>query len=231
MRAELKAPAVRVRTAVTGGPSSPQPGLCDLAPLLCLPVAATKPIIRAGELGLTLPAGASTSLTCEASGSPPISYRWFRRTPAGKAEPLGSGAELAWPSLRPSDSGTYFCEAENKAGAGAVQSSDAVQLTVTGECPQPQLGGEIPLQCKGTASCFPARKEGNDKRLQHSGTSLPAASSLCPSLFPEFSFLLFEELLFPDAKEDFYFKHLFIICGFFEVLPGSVMLLTAVQQA
>ncbi|XP_014110840.1 PREDICTED: V-set and immunoglobulin domain-containing protein 4-like isoform X3 [Pseudopodoces humilis] len=94
-------------------------------------VAATKPIIRAGQLGLTLPAGGSTSLTCEASGSPPISYRWFRATPAGKAVFLSSGAELAWPSLRPSDSGTYFCEAENRAGAGAVQRSDAVQLTVT----------------------------------------------------------------------------------------------------
>ncbi|KFV05527.1 V-set and immunoglobulin domain-containing protein 4, partial [Tauraco erythrolophus] len=35
-------------------------------------VAATKPIIRAGELGLTAPAGARTSLTCVASGSPPI---------------------------------------------------------------------------------------------------------------------------------------------------------------
>uniref|UniRef100_A0A8U7N4K7 V-set and immunoglobulin domain containing 4 n=1 Tax=Corvus moneduloides TaxID=1196302 RepID=A0A8U7N4K7_CORMO len=96
-------------------------------------VAATKPIIRAGQLGLTVPAGASTSLTCEASGSPPISYRWFRSVPAGKAVLLSSGAELAWHSLRPSDSGTYFCEAENRAGAGAVQRSDAVQLTVTGE--------------------------------------------------------------------------------------------------
>ncbi|KAM4768416.1 V-set and immunoglobulin domain-containing protein 4-like isoform 3-T3 [Cyanocitta cristata] len=94
-------------------------------------VAATKPIIRAGQLGLTVPAGASTSLTCEASGSPPISYRWFRSVLPGKAVFLTSGAELVWHSLRPSDSGTYFCEAENRAGAGAVQRSDAVQLTVT----------------------------------------------------------------------------------------------------
>ncbi|XP_059715091.1 V-set and immunoglobulin domain-containing protein 4-like isoform X3 [Haemorhous mexicanus] len=94
-------------------------------------VAATKPIIRAAEPGLTLPAGASTSLSCEAGGSPPISYRWFRSGPAGTAELLSSGAELAWPSLRPSDSGTYFCEAQNRAGAGAVQRSDAVHLTVT----------------------------------------------------------------------------------------------------
>ncbi|KAM7008583.1 V-set and immunoglobulin domain-containing protein 4-like [Passerculus sandwichensis] len=94
-------------------------------------VAATKPIIRAAEPGLTLPAGASTSLSCEAGGSPPISYRWFRRGPAGTAELLRSGAELAWRGLRPSDSGTYFCEAHNRAGAGAVQRSDAVRLTVT----------------------------------------------------------------------------------------------------
>ncbi|XP_041252670.1 V-set and immunoglobulin domain-containing protein 4-like isoform X1 [Onychostruthus taczanowskii] len=98
-------------------------------------VAATKPIIRAAGPGLTLPAGASTRLSCEAGGSPPISYRWFR---AGRAEPLSSGAELAWPSLRPSDSGTYFCEAHNRAGAGAAQRSDAVQLTVT-EKPQTEL--------------------------------------------------------------------------------------------
>ncbi|NXC61414.1 VSIG4 protein, partial [Aleadryas rufinucha] len=77
-------------------------------------VPATKPIIRAGEPGLTVAAGASTSLTCEASGSPPISYRWFRSTPAGKATFLSSGAELAWHSLQPSDSGRYFCEAENR---------------------------------------------------------------------------------------------------------------------
>ncbi|XP_027546375.1 V-set and immunoglobulin domain-containing protein 4-like isoform X2 [Neopelma chrysocephalum] len=94
-------------------------------------VAATKPVIRAGQLGLTVPAGASTSLTCEASGSPPISYRWFRSSPGGKVLLQSSGAQLAWDSLRPSDSGTYFCEAANRVGAGVAQQSDAVQLTVT----------------------------------------------------------------------------------------------------
>ncbi|NXJ00493.1 VSIG4 protein, partial [Psophia crepitans] len=77
-------------------------------------VAVTKPIIRAGELGLTVLAGARTSLTCVASGSPPISYRWFRDTPGGKALLLSSQAELAWDSLQPSDAGTYYCEAENR---------------------------------------------------------------------------------------------------------------------
>ncbi|XP_010015582.1 PREDICTED: V-set and immunoglobulin domain-containing protein 4-like, partial [Nestor notabilis] len=95
-------------------------------------VAATKPIIRAGELGLTVPAGARTSLTCVATGSPPISYRWFRGTPGGEALLLSSQAELAWDSLQPSDTGKYYCEAENRVGAGAVQQSDAVELMVTG---------------------------------------------------------------------------------------------------
>lgn len=93
-------------------------------------VAATKPVIRAGKPGLTVPAGARTSLTCVASGSPPISYRWFRSAPGGKAQLLSRQAELAWDSLQPSDSGRYYCEAENRAGAGAVQQSDAVELTV-----------------------------------------------------------------------------------------------------
>ncbi|NXJ93693.1 VSIG4 protein, partial [Corythaixoides concolor] len=77
-------------------------------------VPATKPVIRAGEAGLRLPAGASTSLTCVAGGSPPISYRWFRGTPGGKAVLLSSRAELAWHSLRPSDSGAYYCQAQGR---------------------------------------------------------------------------------------------------------------------
>lgn len=99
--------------------------------LLCVPVAVTKPVIVAGERGLTVPAGARTSLSCVASGSPPISYRWFRSSPGGKARLLGHQAELVWDSAQPSDSGTYHCEAQGR--AGAARQSDAVQLTVTGE--------------------------------------------------------------------------------------------------
>nr|XP_038040374.1 V-set and immunoglobulin domain-containing protein 4 isoform X2 [Anas platyrhynchos] len=95
-------------------------------------VPATKPIIRAGALGLMVPVGARTSLTCVAHGSPPISYRWFRAVPGGTALPLSSQAELTWDSLRPSDAGTYYCEAENRVGAGVVQRSDAVELVVRG---------------------------------------------------------------------------------------------------
>ncbi|XP_042663468.1 V-set and immunoglobulin domain-containing protein 4-like isoform X1 [Tyto alba] len=93
-------------------------------------VAVTKPIIRASELGLTFLPGARTSLTCVASGSPPISYRWFRGAPGGEALLLSSQAELAWDSLQPSDTGKYYCEAENRVGDRAAQQSDVVELTV-----------------------------------------------------------------------------------------------------
>ncbi|NXW56780.1 VSIG4 protein, partial [Eurystomus gularis] len=77
-------------------------------------VAVTKPIIMVSELGLTVPPGARTSLTCVASGSPPISYRWFRSTLGGKALLLSSQAKLVWDSVQPSDAGKYYCEAENR---------------------------------------------------------------------------------------------------------------------
>ncbi|XP_010129866.1 PREDICTED: V-set and immunoglobulin domain-containing protein 4-like, partial [Buceros rhinoceros silvestris] len=72
-------------------------------------------------------------------------------SPGGKAQRVSRQAELAWDNLRPSDTGTYYCEAENRAGAGAVQRSDAVQLTVRGspvtEQPSPGTGrhGTPPL--------------------------------------------------------------------------------------
>ncbi|NXK18731.1 VSIG4 protein, partial [Arenaria interpres] len=77
-------------------------------------VSVTKPVIRAGELGLSVPVGARTSLTCVASGSPPISYRWFRSTPGQKAQLLSNQAELVWDNLQLSDAGMYYCEAENR---------------------------------------------------------------------------------------------------------------------
>ncbi|NXY48051.1 VSIG4 protein, partial [Ceuthmochares aereus] len=77
-------------------------------------VPATKPTVRAGEQGLSVPAGSSASLTCEASGSPPIRYRWFRDTPGEAPRLLHSQPELAWGSLQPDDAGTYFCEAKGR---------------------------------------------------------------------------------------------------------------------
>ncbi|XP_074691138.1 V-set and immunoglobulin domain-containing protein 4-like isoform X2 [Strix aluco] len=140
-------------------------------------VAATKPVVRASEPGLTFPAGASTSLTCVASGSPPISYRWFRGAPGGKALLLSSQAELAWDSLQPSDTGEYYCEAENRVGAGAVQRSDAVELTVRGS-PVTQR----PSPGSGRRSSPPATPPGRAAPPAPTGPPRDAPAPLLPAL-------------------------------------------------
>ncbi|PKK20049.1 putative LOC102087174 [Columba livia] len=111
--------------------------------------------------------GAGPSLSCVASGSPPISYRWFRSSPGGKARLLGHQAELVWDSAQPSDSGTYHCEAQGR--AGAARQSDAVQLTVTGP-PVPQQPSPGP----GGHSRAPLTPQGDV--VQSVPTDLPAAT-------------------------------------------------------
>ncbi|XP_044886075.1 V-set and immunoglobulin domain-containing protein 4 isoform X3 [Mauremys mutica] len=93
-------------------------------------VAVTKPIIRAGNLGFTVPKGARTSLTCSANGSPPITYRWFKGEPGGNTVLVSNHAVLMFDLLRTSDTGKYYCEAENRVSSQVMQQSDAVQLTV-----------------------------------------------------------------------------------------------------
>uniref|UniRef100_A0A8C3RU79 Ig-like domain-containing protein n=1 Tax=Chelydra serpentina TaxID=8475 RepID=A0A8C3RU79_CHESE len=93
-------------------------------------VAVTKPIITPGNLGLTVPKGARTSLTCSAIGSPPIIYRWFKGEPGGNAVHVSNHAVLMFDYLQTSDTGRYYCEAENRASSQVIQQSDAVQLTV-----------------------------------------------------------------------------------------------------
>ncbi|KAG6934379.1 V-set and immunoglobulin domain containing 4 [Chelydra serpentina] len=94
-------------------------------------VAVTKPIIRPGPLGFTVPKGARASLTCSANGSPPIIYRWFKEEPGGNVH-VSTHAVLMFDSLQTSDTGRYYCEAENRASSQVIRQSDSVQLTVRG---------------------------------------------------------------------------------------------------
>ncbi|XP_038271175.2 heat shock factor protein 3-like isoform X2 [Dermochelys coriacea] len=93
-------------------------------------VAVTKPIIRPGALGFTVPKGARTTLTCSANGSPPIIYRWFKGEPGGNTVSVSNHSVLLFDSLQTSDTGKYYCEAENRASSQVLQQSDAVELTV-----------------------------------------------------------------------------------------------------
>ncbi|XP_058052629.1 V-set and immunoglobulin domain-containing protein 4 isoform X2 [Ahaetulla prasina] len=92
-------------------------------------VPASKPVVEASSQESILPSGTRMSLTCSASGSPPISYRWYKDGPGGEAEELQRGPVLAFEVLQLSDSTRYFCTAENRLNA-QKQQSDSFQLTV-----------------------------------------------------------------------------------------------------
>lgn len=54
--------------------------------------------------------------------------------------PVSNHAVLMFESLQTSDTGKYYCEAENRASSQVIKQSDAVQLTVRGKCPRLVLG-------------------------------------------------------------------------------------------
>ncbi|XP_043348120.1 V-set and immunoglobulin domain-containing protein 4 isoform X2 [Dermochelys coriacea] len=120
-------------------------------------IAVTKPIIRPGNLGFTVPKGARTSLTCSANGSPPIIYRWFKGEPGGNAVPVSNHAVLMFDSLQTSDTGKYYCEAENRASSQVIQQSDAVQLTVRDRTKPATTVSRSETKANTTATPVPGR--------------------------------------------------------------------------
>uniref|UniRef100_A0A8C5SQK8 Ig-like domain-containing protein n=1 Tax=Laticauda laticaudata TaxID=8630 RepID=A0A8C5SQK8_LATLA len=92
-------------------------------------VPASKPFIEASSQESVLPSGTRLSLTCSASGSLPIYYRWYKEGPGEEAEELRRGPVLVFIGLQRSDSARYFCTAENRLNVRKEQ-SDSFQLTV-----------------------------------------------------------------------------------------------------
>ncbi|XP_048338896.1 V-set and immunoglobulin domain-containing protein 4 [Sphaerodactylus townsendi] len=101
-------------------------------------VAVTKPVLTAGSVGSILPTGRNISLTCQANGSPPIIYRWFKTAQKGNADQIGEDAILHFDSLQESDTGAYFCEVQNRVSS-IIQRSDTLQLTVRDPSELPTL--------------------------------------------------------------------------------------------
>ncbi|KAK1155055.1 B-cell receptor CD22-like, partial [Acipenser oxyrinchus oxyrinchus] len=76
--------------------------------------------------------GSSVTLTCTSNANPPVSsYTWFRRDGNGNEEKAHQ-QHLNFSSITSSDSGDYYCEANNSLGA---QNSSSVHLSVTGRYP------------------------------------------------------------------------------------------------
>ncbi|XP_010980299.1 V-set and immunoglobulin domain-containing protein 4 isoform X1 [Camelus dromedarius] len=93
-----------------------------------LPV--SKPTVTTGnDYGFTVPQGMRISLQCQARGSPPISYVWYKEQ-INNQEPikLATRSTLLFKPAVVTDSGFYFCTAKGR--VGSEQHSDTVKFVV-----------------------------------------------------------------------------------------------------
>uniref|UniRef100_A0A2K6TYU4 V-set and immunoglobulin domain containing 4 n=1 Tax=Saimiri boliviensis boliviensis TaxID=39432 RepID=A0A2K6TYU4_SAIBB len=93
----------------------------------------SKPTVTTGSgYGFMVPQGMRISLQCQARGSPPITYIWYKEQ-TNNQEPIkvGNLSTLLFKPALVADSGSYFCTAKGK--VGSEQHSDIVKFVVKGE--------------------------------------------------------------------------------------------------
>ncbi|XP_077002333.1 V-set and immunoglobulin domain-containing protein 4 isoform X2 [Tamandua tetradactyla] len=90
----------------------------------------SKPTVTTGNgYGFTVPQGMRISLQCEAQGSPPISFVWYKERTSNQ-EPIKVAAlsTLLFKPAVVSDSGSYFCTAKGR--VGSEKRSELVKFVV-----------------------------------------------------------------------------------------------------
>ncbi|XP_058907007.1 V-set and immunoglobulin domain-containing protein 4 isoform X1 [Kogia breviceps] len=90
----------------------------------------SKPTVTTGSgYGFMVPQGMRISLQCQAQGSPPISYVWYKEQ-TNNQEPIKVGvlSTLLFKPAVVADSGSYFCTAKGR--LGSEQHSDTVKFVV-----------------------------------------------------------------------------------------------------
>ncbi|XP_063102065.1 V-set and immunoglobulin domain-containing protein 4 [Cavia porcellus] len=113
-----------------------------------LPV--SKPTVTTGSgYGFTVPQGMRISLQCQAWGSPPISYVWYKEQ-ANDQEPIKVGATsaLLFKPVVMADSGSYFCTAKGR--VGAEQRSNIVKFVVKDSLKPLDIKNEAPTTTQST---------------------------------------------------------------------------------
>ncbi|XP_078496215.1 V-set and immunoglobulin domain-containing protein 4-like [Lissotriton helveticus] len=153
-------------------------------------VAVTKPLIQPEGHFLEVSEGATVNLTCSAEGSPPITYRWYKRDQAPGSHRVfeSGGALLLIENFQTSHSGIYYCEAENRIPAKTRQQSDELHLSVTDDTiskvttPKSGMGsmeGAVPPEWSGRTHRTEAPSSANGLKLMCL-TYLPRLTSWSP---------------------------------------------------
>ncbi|XP_060938414.1 B-cell receptor CD22-like [Limanda limanda] len=97
--------------------------------------------------------GSSVTLTCSSDANPAAKYTWYKRSGGKQVQRLSEETQFVLSSIRSSDSGEYYCTAENELG----RSSANIFITVTYAPKPPSVSvspsGEIMEGSSVTLTC------------------------------------------------------------------------------
>ncbi|XP_073331641.1 B-cell receptor CD22-like [Pagrus major] len=72
--------------------------------------------------------GSSVTLTCSSDANPAANYTWYKKNGDPDLQPLSKEPQLVFSSIQSSDSGEYYCTAENELG---TRTSEYISIDVT----------------------------------------------------------------------------------------------------
>ncbi|XP_078496260.1 V-set and immunoglobulin domain-containing protein 4-like [Lissotriton helveticus] len=143
--------------------------------LQVIKVAVTKPVVQpAGSLFEVSP-GNTLRFTCSAEGSPPITYRWYKRGAEGTSDLLPtSGSSFIIESAQTSHSGDYYCEVENRIPAKTTQQSQVFQLSITDAAVSTTTNPQIGIG--STERMTTTENSQSTREGEHHSTSAPSST-------------------------------------------------------
>ncbi|XP_033985911.1 basement membrane-specific heparan sulfate proteoglycan core protein-like [Trematomus bernacchii] len=102
--------------------------------------------------------GRSVTLTCSSEANPAANYTWYKRNSNADVPLLSEGPQLVFSSIQSSDSGQYFCTAENKLGRTSantfidVKYAPKTSSVLASPSAEIEIGKSLQLTCKGGAN-------------------------------------------------------------------------------
>ncbi|XP_047199462.1 B-cell receptor CD22-like [Hippoglossus stenolepis] len=102
--------------------------------------------------------GSSVTLTCSSDANPAANYTWYKRSGDETVQPLSEETQFVLSSIRSSDSGEYYCTAENELGRSSANisitvtyapQSSSVSVSPSGEIME---GSSVTLTCSSDAN-------------------------------------------------------------------------------
>ncbi|XP_067355834.1 sialoadhesin-like [Channa argus] len=103
--------------------------------------------------------GSSVNLTCSSDANPAANYTWYKNKGNLNVQPLNKELKLVFSSIQSSDSGLYYCEAENELGRSRSEDVSlnvkySPQLPSVSVSPSAEIveGSSVTLTCSSDAN-------------------------------------------------------------------------------